>query len=100
MSSLKDTATQYEPPQTKNIADLKKVSTDVDMQIKTVHEGEADEFSYHYFVQDGEEYRVPITVLVQLKEHLAANPSLEWVKVSKKGEGLKTTYTVIPIQNG
>ncbi|KKK73592.1 hypothetical protein LCGC14_2892300, partial [marine sediment metagenome] len=57
----------------------------------------ADAFSYNFMVVAGEEYRVPNSVLKQLKKHLEANPKLEKFKVAKEGEGLKTEYTVIPL---
>ena len=48
-------------------------------------------------VVDGEKYRVPVSVLMQLKAHLEDNPNLQKFKVKKTGEGLKTEYVVIPI---
>jgi hypothetical protein len=47
---------------------------------------------------NGEEYRVPDSVLKALKDNLEVNPKLGWFKVKKTGEGLKTNYTVIPLQ--
>jgi hypothetical protein len=68
MAKLKDEAMAYESKLTKNIADL-----------------------------DGEKYRVPNSVLKQLKVLLEDNPDLKKFKVKKSGVGLNTDYTVIPI---
>lgn len=96
MAKLWQEATEYEPPKTENIADLESVPVDVDVFEKTVGEG-ADAFSYKYILIDGIEYRVPIVVLKQLKSQLSANPELSSFRVSKEGTGIKTQYTVIPL---
>ena len=95
MSTLREEAQAYEPKETKNIADLDKVNTELDIKDKTVNEGQKDEFSYRYIVVDDVEYRVPTSVLKQLKAQLEAKPDATEFKVNKTGEGLKTEYTVI-----
>lgn len=96
MANMKETAMAYQPPQTKNIADLDMVNTDVEVLKKTVNEGTADEFSYNYILVEDVEYRVPNSVIKQVKAQLEANPDLTTFQVKKSGEGLKTEYTVIP----
>jgi hypothetical protein len=96
MASLKETAKAYVPPQTKNIADLDIVQTTLDLKTKVVNEGTPEEFSYDYIVVDEIEYRVPKSVIKQLKAQLEANPSLEAFQVTYEGEGLNREYTVIP----
>lgn len=98
MASLKDTARDFVPKQTKNIADLDIVSVDVEI----FHDGKGidnddKEFSYSYIIVNKEEYRVPNSVIGQLKDLLSENDKLTKFKVKKSGEGLKTRYTVIPI---
>jgi len=95
MTTIRESAKNYVPPVTENIADLEKVSTEIDIQTKTVHEGESDEFSYDYIVVEEKEYRVPASVLKQLKTQLEQKPETTEFKVIKEGEGLKTTYTVV-----
>lgn len=97
MGSLKEEAQSYKPKETKNIADLEKVSVNVEIETRVVKEGTPEEFSYLYFTQGEEEYRVPGGVLNQMKTLLDEKPDLEFVKVKKNGEGLKTTYMVIPM---
>jgi len=94
-------AKAYEPKQIKNIADLDKVS--IDLELKEVEYTTKDEQGNdkHFTVMEteieGESYRVPTVVLKQLKAQLEANEDLKFFKVNKSGEGLKTQYTVIPL---
>lgn len=100
MSTIGEEAKDYEPKQTKNIADLDKVS--VDLQIEPDERSGTDKdgnvFKYKVTIIDEEEYRVPNSVLKALKVHLEQKPDLKEFKVVKSGEGLNTTYTVVPLQ--
>ncbi len=98
MAKLSEEAKAYVPPTTKNISELEAVSIDVEMHQKTAGEGE-NSFTYKYIEVDGEEYRIGASVLKQLKAHLEEKPDIKRFKVSKTGEGMKTTYTVIPLDN-
>jgi hypothetical protein len=98
MASLKDSARDFVPKQTKNIADLDIV--DINTEIN--HDGkgmdsEGETFTYSYLLLNGEEYRVPNSVIGQLKDLLEESPKLSKFKVKRTGEGLKTRYTVIPL---
>ena len=98
MAKLNDFAKDYIPKQTKNIADLEVVPTDADI----MHDGkgvdkDGEEFTYSYLKIGAEEYRIPNSVIGQLKDILEANPKSTRFKVKKSGEGLGTRYTVIPI---
>lgn len=97
MESIKQAAETHEDVNVKNVADLDKVSVDVELKEEIVDEGKPTEWSYKYFELDGEKYKMPITVLSQLKDHIAQNPDLKFFRVNKKGEGLKTKYTAIPL---
>ena len=94
---LAEEARQYEPKETKNIADLDVVSIDIDVYEVTANEGTAEEFKYKACKIDNVEHRVPLTVLKQLKTFLEEKPHMKTFKVKKQGEGLNTTYTVIPL---
>lgn len=96
MGSIAQEAQEYQPRTTKNITDLEIVSTDVNVEDRTGKNNDGDEFSYKVVVIEGEEYRVPLTVLASLKEILAKKPDLKSFSVSKSGQGLETRYTVIP----
>ena len=58
-------------------------------------DSEGKEFKYKYVIWEGENYRVPNVVLDDLKTMIKENPKLEFVKVIKDGEGLKTRYKVV-----
>ena len=93
MASLKDTAKAYEAKaKVNNIADLPSVSTDLEVKDET----EA-EFPYQYVLVDGSKYRLPSSVLINIKAILEENPNLSKFKVKKTGEGMETRYTVIPL---
>lgn len=98
MTTIKEQATAYEPPQTtKNIADLHQVHVSIDLQTETGTDKEGKQFSYFYIEQENEKYRVPPSVLKQLKVQIENNPNLATFKVVKKGAGMETEYTVIPL---
>ena len=101
MASLREEAKKYTPKETRNIAELAKVSVDLDLHQKdgttTNEKGEEKSFSYECVEIEGVEYRVPITVKKQLKAHLENNPDLKFFKVIKEGTGKQTEYTVIPL---
>ena len=98
MSSIKEAAELYVAPQTLNIADLDKVDVNMDTAVRTFKEGTDDEFSITVAIIEGLDYRIPPSVLGALKEILEEKPDLKYFKVKKKGEGLNTKYTVIPLE--
>ena len=93
MTTIKESAEEFKPKQTLNIADLKKVSVDLELQNET-----DVEFPYQYVMIDGEKYRVPISVIKTLNAILEHKQDLKYFKVNKKGEGMNTEYTVIPLE--
>ncbi len=92
MATLKQTAEDYEPKQTLNIADLEVVGTDIE-----VKEENDVEFPYKFIEVDGNRYRVPTSVIMALKTIMEEKPKLSKFRVKKDGEGMKTKYTVIPL---
>ena len=98
MSSIKDKAQAYEPKKTKNVADLEVVRTDIDIKEETFNEGKEDEFTINTIVVEDETYRVPDSVLKSLKAILTEKPELKTFKVVRTGEGMNTTYTVVPLE--
>ena len=93
MASLKDTAINHEQKsKVNNIADLQSVSTDLD-----VKEDTEAEFPYQYVEVEEIRYRIPSSVLSNLKAILEENKELKKFKVKKTGEGMDTRYTVIPL---
>ena len=93
MTKLSDFAKAYEAKaKVNNIAELQSVSTELDIQTDT-----DAEFPYDYVVVDGKNYRIPTSVIANLKVILEENPNLKKFKVKKTGEGMDTRYTVIPL---
>lgn len=97
MTTLKEAAQAYEPPQTKNISDLPEVHTNFVLANGEGKNKSGETFSYRYILVGNEEYRVPGKVIGDLKAILEHNPNLQKFKVIKKGAGLDTKYTVIPL---
>jgi len=98
MSSLKEEAQAYEPSKTKNIADLEAVSVEQEIKKETRKNSEGEEYSISFIVINNEEYRVPNSVLGQLKEILEEKPEMKTFRVKKKGENLNTSYTVVQLE--
>jgi len=97
MSTIKDMALNYVAPP--KIADLKEIAVDVEMfdDGEGVNPETDKSYSYSYIIVNDKQVRVPDSVITQLQEQLKANPTMRAFKVNKKGEGIMTKYTVIPI---
>ena len=98
MATLKQKAMAYTTPETRNIAELPKVSVNIDIETKNGTTNDGESFSYDYALIDNVEYRIPKSVLKQLKAHVEVNPNIEFFAVKKTGTGMQTEYTVIPVQ--
>ncbi len=97
MANIKDEAMAYEPPQTKNIADLEVVPTNLEVEEREFTKDDGTTFKIKVAIVDGEDYRVPTSVLKSLKVILEEKQELKFFKVKKTGEGLKTEYTVLTL---
>ena len=96
--TLKEEAEAYESGTTKNIVELKQVSTALEVFEETYNTKEGDQFTVKFIVVEEEKYRVPASVLKSLKALLKDNPELKNFKVVKMGTGMDTNYTVVPLQ--
>ncbi len=104
MSKISEYAKDYEPQQTtKNIADLEKVSVDcelVDDEFELIDKVTKlpKTIKQKLIIVDQENYRVPVTVIQQLKVLIEDNPKLKNFKVKKSGTTKDDTrYQVIPL---
>lgn len=100
MSNIKEAAAEYVAPNTQNISELSEVLvsaeiTEAEYERKEPKEGEEAKFTVNEIEVDEVKYRVPNSVLGQLKTQLAEKPDAEKFKVVKEGEGLNTKYTVV-----
>ena len=98
MTTIKEEAEAYLPKQTKNISELPQISIDFELRDGEGTDKDGKEFKYKFIEINGEEYRVPIIILGQIKDILEENPNMKSFKVKKTGEGKTgTRYTVIPL---
>jgi len=99
MANIKDTAKATEINLIKNISELKKVSVDLDVTESTETTKDGEDYTISKITVEDVEYRVPITVLMQLKVLLEDDDSIKFFKVLKTGEGKTgTKYTVVPLK--
>ncbi len=102
MTNIKEAAENYvSGPPTVDLLDKITVDLDISEEKRTTMDkrtGEEEEYTIKTVTVEGTKYRVPNSVLQQLKTHLEDNPELEHFKVKKTGEGMKTRYTVIPVK--
>ena len=104
MTKLNAFAKDYEPAsKTKNIADLKEVSTEIDLiddEFKVTDKVTKQEkiVKQKVIVVENEKYRVPASVIAQLKVILEDNPECNKFKDKKSGTTIDDTrYQVIPL---
>ncbi len=96
--TLKQVAMETEPTtKTKNISELKQVSTELNVQLETFQDKEGKDVHIKVVLIGEEKYRVPQSVLNSLKAILEENAELKTFKVKKTGEGMDTRYVVIPL---
>jgi len=98
MTSLKESAEKYEPKKTLNVADLPSISILEPIEERSGTDAEKQKFTYKVLIRDEKEYRVPNTVLEAIQDLLKEMPGLTEVRVTKKGEGMGTKYSVIPLK--
>lgn len=97
-NSIRTAAKTYVPKSAKNISELKSVDVDAALMLEQGTNAESGEdYSYNYIEVNGEKYRVPDSVLSNLKAILEKKPTLKTFCVSKTGEGRLTKYSVIPL---
>jgi len=94
MSSIIDSAKDYEPKLTLNIADLNRVDVKLELEERTGTDNNGKEFNYQVAIVDKKEYRVPSMVLEKLKEALKIRADIKTIKVNRSGSGLNTRYSI------
>lgn len=98
MGNLRDTAKAYEPQKTLTVADLEVLSLDAPIQDRKGKDKEGKPFNYKVAIVGDEEYRVPASVLNDIKTIMETKPNLKTIKVVKKGNGMNTSYTVVAME--
>ena len=97
MSTIGEEAKAYEPQRMKNIADLEAVSIEQEIKKEIRKDQTNEEYTVSFLVLNNDEYRVPNSVLEQLQTLIKEKPEMTSFKVTKKGEGLNTSYQVVPL---
>jgi hypothetical protein len=98
MVTIAEASKNYEMGKMANITELQRISTSVQVGEKTFKEGTAEEFRVLTVTVDGKLYRLPSSVLANLKVLLEERPTLKTFKVRADGSGMNTRYTVIPLE--
>jgi len=98
MVTLGEYAQTYEPQQFKNIADLEAVPLDLEFKEEVKKNSDGEEYVVKYIGLNGEKYRIPNSVITDIKAIKEQKPDCKTVKVTKKGDGLNTRYTVLPLE--
>ena len=94
MQNLKQTAQGYIPKVTLNIADLDKVDLSLPIEDRDGTNSEGKDYQYKVMIANEHEYRVPGTVMEEIKKILKIRPDAKYVNVTKSGAGLNTSYSV------
>jgi len=100
--TIGELAKEYKTSNTKNISELSEVSTSLEVsddQFETTDKvtKQPKLVKQKIITINGEAYRVPMSVLQQLKIVLEDNPTLKKFKVKKSGTMMETRYQVIPL---
>lgn len=98
MTKLNELAKAYTPQQTRNIAELERIPVDLDISTE-VKQGKEGEYTQYVAEIEGQRYRVPTSVIKGLKALITKLPSLRYITVIKTGEGMETSYQVIPMMH-
>ena len=94
---IKSFAKEYTPSQMKNIAELEVVRADTEIKKETRKDQNNEDYQVMFIVIEGVEYRVPSSVVTQLKAVIEAKPDLTSFRVTRTGTGMNTKYQVIPL---
>lgn len=97
MTTIKEAALGYKPKaQLKNIAELQDVPVDIQIETETRKDNEGEDYEVSFIQVNGENYRVPDSVLRDLKALVEKMPTLKKFTVAKTGSGMGTKYSTLP----
>jgi len=85
---------------TKNITDLPEVSVDLDIEDDSftfTKDGKEETVHQKVIIVGDEKFKVPVSVVNQLKVILEDSPELKKFKVKSSGSGMEKRYQVIPL---
>ncbi len=96
MTTIKEEAKNY-VSSTRTVDELEFVQNDMQLEDREGTDEKGVQYEYKVVVVDKIEYRVPNSVLKNLKLIMEKKPDLSKFKVLKSGTKLDTTYTVLPL---
>ena len=97
MTTIKEAAMGYKPKaQLKNIAELHEVPVDISIETETRKDNDGEDYDVSFVSVNGENYRVPDSVLRDLKALVEKMPTLKKFTVVKTGSGMGTKYQTVP----
>ena len=97
MATLKEEANKWQPESIKNVSDTDSVPVDAEMHTGAGKDKDGVEYAYKYILKSGVKYRIPGTVIGDIKGLLEDMPNLKAVRVKRSGEGKMTRYQVVPL---
>lgn len=98
MAKLKEIAQAYEPTGMKNISELDSVDVNAEIKEEEKENLSGEKYLVRCVEVDGVQYRVPFTVIKDLKAILERKPNLKCFAVSRVGTTKEDTrYAVIPL---
>jgi len=99
MTTIGEFAKDFVAPTTKNISELKEVEIGLPMEDREGTDRHGNTFKYKVIIVEGEDYRVPSSVIGNLKVILDKKPTLKKFSVARQGTTKDDTkYTVIPLE--
>lgn len=94
--TLKQMAEEVKEVKTMNIADAGVIPVSINIEVKEFTKTDGEVFTINVATIGDLQYRVPQSVLTQLKALMLDDETITHVKVLKNGEGISTQYTVVP----
>jgi hypothetical protein len=96
MATIKESAQNAKLLEFGNVSNLEKLNIDTPLVTKEFQRTDGTTFQITGFEMDRVFYRVPQSVILDIKALLKEIPDLQFVKVTKSGSGKQTRYIVRP----
>lgn len=95
--TIRDASLTYKPKAEElNISELDSIPVDIKVWDKPKKKQDGTPYVIKVFELEGKLYRMPLTVLRDLKAMLGKKPHIQTFAVLKEGEGNESHYTVMP----
>jgi hypothetical protein len=98
IKTLLEFAKEAKPTQQrKNISEVKNIPINIPVTLVSGINEKGEQYTTHQCTIDGNNYRIPPSVLLQIQELVAQYPKTKFVDVLRTGKGKDDTrYNVIP----